>query len=223
MQFFRQLTALFFPERCPYCSALIEPCEIACEHCYNEIRLKHVPITGGARGYRCVSTFVYDGKVRRMILRLKYHDRTQYIPQIAILMADDISTAYGESAFDVITCVPMHQSDYRKRQYNQSQLLAKDLSKLLGIPYRDTLIKVKKTQKQHKLTFAERKKNLDGAFQLIDKGSVKGKRILIIDDIITSGYTLGNCAKAINRGKPEIICCAAIASAQNKYPKDTVI
>ena len=223
MTFFRKLTALFYPERCPYCSALVEPCEIACKHCYDEIRRKHIPITGGARGFRCVSTFVYDGKVRRMILRLKYHERTQYVPQIAELMADDIRTIYGDHAFDVITCVPMHKKDFRKREYNQSQLLAKELSKLLGIPYQDTLIKVKKTKKQHKLNFTERKTNLNGAFALIDKESIKGKRILIIDDIVTSGYTLGNCGKTLSRDKPESICCAAIASARNKYPESTSI
>lgn len=223
MKLFRQLTALFYPERCPYCSALIEPCEIACERCYQEIRRKHVPITGGARGYRCVSTFVYDGKVRRMILLLKYHERTQYVPQIAVLMADDIREVYGNNAFDIITCVPMHQSDYRKRQYNQSQLLAKELSRLLNIPYRDTLLKIKKTKKQHQLKFADRKTNLDGAFQLIDKESIKNQRVLLIDDIITSGYTLGNCCKTLNRGKPQTVCCATIASARNKYPESTVI
>ena len=223
MTFFRKLTALFYPERCPYCGALVEPCEIACAHCYDEIRRKHVPITGGARGLRCVSTFVYDGKVRRMILLLKYHDRTQYVPQVAVLMADDIRAAYGDNAFDIITFVPMHKKDFHKRQYNQSQLLAKELSSLLEIPCRETLMKVKKTKKQHQLKYAERKTNLNGAFALIDKESVKGQRILIIDDIVTSGYTLGNCGKTLNRGKPSLICCATIASARNKYPEETVI
>lgn len=223
MPFIRQLTALFYPERCPYCSELIEPCEIACEHCYDIIRRKHLPIKGGARGFRCVSTFVYDGRVRRMILRLKYHDRTQYVPQIAELMADDIRAAYGNDAFDLITFVPMHKKDFRKRKYNQSQLLAKALSQRLNIPCQDTLIKTKRTRKQHELKYAERKTNLNGAFTVIDKKLVKDKRILIIDDIVTSGYTLGNCGKTLSRSKPRIICCAAIASAHDKYPDKTVI
>ncbi|MBQ3331041.1 MAG: ComF family protein [Ruminococcus sp.] len=219
----RKLTALFFPERCPYCDELIEPCEIACERCYDEIRRKHAPIFCGAHGFRCVSAFVYDAKVRRMILRLKYHERIQYIPQIAELMAEDIRAAYGDNAFDIITCVPMHQTDLRRRGYNQSRLMAQALSSLLDIPYRDTIDKVKKTKKQHHLKYAERKTNLNGAFALIDKESIKGQRILLIDDIVTSGYTLGNCGKTLNRGKPSLICCATIASAHNKYPESTVI
>ena len=112
--FFRKVTALIFPERCPYCSDLIEPCEIACEHCYSEIRRKHVPLKSGARGFRCISAFVYGGKVRRMILRLKYFDRIQYVPQVAELMADDIKSAYGENAFDLISFVLAEKSVVNK-------------------------------------------------------------------------------------------------------------
>lgn len=221
--FFRKVTALIFPERCPYCNDLIEPCEIACARCYDEIRRKHVPLKSGARGFRCISAFVYGGKVRRMILRLKYFDRIQYVPQVAELMADDIRSAYGEKAFDLITFVPMHEKDLKKRGYNQSQLLSKALSSLLDIPYQDTLRKIKRTKKQHRLKYAERKTNLTGAFEVIDKDLIKDKRILLIDDIVTSGYTLGNCAKKLSSAKPELICCATIASAQGKYPRSTVI
>lgn len=223
MEFVRKLTALFYPERCPYCSALIEATEIACDACYDKIRRKHIPIPSGARGFRCISTFVYDGSVRRMILRLKFHDRTQYIPQIAELLARDIENAYRGETFDFITAVPMYHKDLKKRGYNQSALLAKELGRLLDLPYRETIDKIKRTKKQHHLKYRERKTNLNGAFKVIDKDSVKGKRILMIDDIITSGYTLGNCCKVLSRAKPALICCATIASAQNKYPESTVI
>lgn len=223
MEFVRKLTALFYPERCPYCSALIEATEIACEVCYDKIRRKHIPIPSGARGFRCISTFVYDGRVRRMILRLKYHDRTQYIPQIAALLARDIENTYRGEEFDLITAVPMYKSDLKKRGYNQSALLARELGRLLDLPYHETIDKIKRTKKQHHLNYKERKTNLNGAFKVIDKDSVKGKRILMIDDIITSGYTLGNCCKVLSRAKPALICCATIASVQNKYPESTVI
>ena len=223
MEFVRKLTALFYPERCPYCSALIEATQIACARCYDEIRRKHIPIPAGARGFRCISTFAYDCRVRRMILRLKYHDRTQYIPQIAELLRKDIQNAYSGEEFDFITAVPMYKNDLKKRGYNQSTLLAKELGKRLGLPYLDTIDKIKKTKKQHHLKYQERKTNLNGAFKVIDKDAVTGKKILIIDDIITSGYTLGNCCRVLSRAKPELICCATIASAQNKYPESTVI
>ena len=223
MEFVRKLTALFFPERCPYCSSLVEATHIACKTCYDEIRRRHIPIPSGARGFRCISTFVYDGRVRRMILRLKYHDRTQYIPQVAELLAKDIQSIYSGEEFDFITAVPMYKKELKKRGYNQSALLAKELGKRLDLPYLDTIDKIKRTKKQHHLKYKERKTNLNGAFKLIDKDAVKDKRILIIDDIITSGCTLGKCCKVLSRAKPRLICCATIASAQNKYPESTVI
>lgn len=223
MKWLQWLKTVIFSERCPYCGELVEPFEIACGKCYDEIRRKHLPIRSGARGYRCVSTFAYDGKVRRMILLIKYHNRVQFIPQVAELLAGDIRKTYGDNAFDLITYVPMHRKDFTERDYNQSELLAKALSELLSVPCREALMKVKRTKKQHTLKYAERKTNLSGAFQLIEKDLVKGQRILIVDDIITSGYTLGNCCKVLSRGKPELICCATIASAHEKYPEATVI
>ena len=223
MEYLRYLVTLIYPERCPYCSDLIEPLQLACEDCYDELRRKHLAIPSGARGFRCISSFVYDGKVRRMILRIKYRDRTQYIKQITDILADDINRAYGENAFDLITFVPMYGADERKREYNQSELLAKALSKRLCIPCLNTLKKVKKTKKQHTLKYSERKTNLSGAFRLIDKELIEGKSVLIVDDIITSGYTLGVCSKTLSKGKPRMICCATIASAQGKYPERTII
>ena len=223
MEFLRYLETLIYTERCPYCSVLIEPMQIACESCYDELQRKHLAIPGGARGYRCVSSFVYGNKVRRLILRIKFHERTQHIRQIIGIFADDINKTYGESAFDLITAVPMFHSDERKREYNQSVILAKALSKHLGIPYLDTLRKIKKTKKQHTLTYKERKTNLNGAFRLIDNELVKDNSILIIDDIITSGNTLGECCKTIGKGKPKMICCATVATARGKYPERTII
>lgn len=223
MSFIRKLKALIYPERCPYCGTLVEANEIACPKCYEEIRRKHVPIPGGARGFRCISSFVYDGKVRRMILRLKYVERIQYIPQVAEILAEDIRKAYSDVVFDCVTAVPMHPKDLKDRGYNQSALLAKQLGKMLDIPYRDTLQKIKITKKQHLLRFPERKTNLNGAFKVIDKNGIAGKRLLIVDDIITSGFTLGNCCREINRAKPELICCATIANARYDYPEETII
>ena len=223
MRFFHQLLTLIYPDRCPLCESLIEPGEIACKSCLDEIRMKHTPIRRGALGYRCVASFVYDGKVRRMILRLKYHRRIQFVDQINAILSRDITDVYGHDAFDLITCVPMFGKDRKKRGYNQSRLLAVSLADLLGAPYLDTLEKVKKTKKQQTLKYAARKTNLSGAFKLIDKEAVKGKRILIIDDIITSGNTLGRCCKVLSQGKPSLVCCAAIASSAQNYPRSTVI
>ena len=223
MNFSLGFKAFFFPERCPYCKKLVEPGEYACKACRGMLRAKQRPIKGGALGYRCVSSFIYGGRVRRVLIQIKHHKRTQFIPQLAFVLAKDIKAVYKDISFDLITAVPMHKTDLFLREYNQAALLAKELSKLLAIPYHDTLQKIKRTKQQHKLNFQERKKNLIGAFAVIDSELVKDKNILVIDDIITSGNTLGNCCKTLNKGKPGVICCAAVAAARNDYPKESII
>lgn len=223
MGILRKILAFFFPERCPYCGELIEAEDIACDKCLKILKEKQQPILRGALGFRCVCSFVYDGKVRRMLIRIKYYDRVQHIRQAAQILAKDIKSCYVEIPFDLITAVPMHRIDRMERGYNQSAVLAKELSKMLDLPYADTLEKVKRTKKQHHLKYHERKKNLSGAFRIKDKEIVSGRRILIVDDIVTSGYTLGTCCRTLARAKPRLICCAAIANADSAIGKGAVI
>ena len=223
MKLFVKLMRQVYPERCPLCVDLIEEGAVACDACLRKLNEKQRPITRGALGFRCVSSFVYGGRVRRMLLRVKFHGHTQHIRQIAVILEKDIRAVYGDSAFDLITFVPMHESDRKERKYNQSELLAEELSKLMGIPSLATLEKVKRTKKQHNLPYVKRKRNLSGAFRLIDSEIVKGRKILLIDDIVTSGYTLGTCGKPLSRAKPELICCAAVADALTVTDKKRVI
>lgn len=119
--------------------------------------------------------------------------------------------------FDLITFVPMHPIPLKKRGYNQSELLANELSKLMGIPCVSTLTKIKNTKPQHSLTAKKRRKNLKGAFRIVDKKNVSGRCVLIIDDVVTTGTTLGECAKTIQKGNPALICCATVLSTGDLY------
>lgn len=223
MGILRKITAFFFPERCPFCVRHIGPEDIACEKCLELIGDKQRPILRGAMGYRCVSSFVYGGRVRRALIRVKFYGHTQHIRQLAAILAGDIRRCYEEYHFDLITCVPMHPKDQRTRGFNQSELLCRELSRLLDIPFAQKLKKVKRTKKQHTLSYQERRKNLSGAFELIDREAVRGRSILIVDDIVTSGCTLGTCCKKLNQAKPALICCAAIADANVQHSEDAVI
>ena len=213
MELLRRIVCILFPERCPFCRAVIEAGETACDKCDN--RFSNLPpITRGAMGYRCVTPFVYTGEVKRMIRGIKFQKRTQFIPQVAVYLANTISQCYKDIHFDIITAVPMHKRDQRIRGFNQSVMLAGELSKLLDIPYLNTIEKIKRTKKQHTLKYRERKTNLSGAYKIIDSSALKGKNILMIDDIITSGTTLGLCCKTLSKAKTGLICCAAIASVK---------
>lgn len=209
----RYIIAFFYPEYCPYCSKLIEPWDISCPHCEKSVLGKAVTIRRGVLGSRCVSPFAYEGRVRKAIVNFKFHDMIQYKRPLAMILAKTVKEEYDLSKIDLITYVPMHFWDQLNREFNPPQLLAEELSEIFSIPCIATLKKIKRTKKQHHLKFSERKKNLSGAFVLIDKERIKGKDILLIDDVVTSGNTLAHCVKKLYSAKPQQVCCATIASA----------
>lgn len=223
MNLLYHLFCIVFPEKCPYCERIIKSGQIACEDCMKKLDALQSPIIRGTYGYRCISSFVYAGAVRNMILGVKFRKKVQYLSQAAVVLAKDIREQYRDCRFDCITAVPLHKKDLARRGFNQSEILAKELSKLLNIPYTETLIKTKRTKKQHKCTYKERRTNLRGAFSVTDKALVKEKSLLVIDDIITSGATLGACCKTLNRAKPKLLCCATIANANQKITDTAII
>ena len=212
-EIYRHIVAFFYPERCPYCSALMEPDDIACPQCGKSVLGSVVTIRRGVMGSRCVSPFAYEVRVRKAIVNFKFHDMPQHARPLAAVLAETIREEYPVDEIDLITYVPLHKKDLRKRGYNQSQLLANELSDTLSLPCEETLVKVKYTKKQHKLKFSERKKNLSGAFELVDKELIKGKNVLLIDDVMTSGNTLSVCVKKLYAAKPYQVYCAVVASA----------
>ena len=168
-------------------------------------------------GYRCSCAHLYKGQFKNGIRSFKFKQKTQYSKQLAYFLHKSIERNFPDMVFDYITYVPMHEKSERKRGYNQCELLANDLSKLMRIPCRRTLLKTKNTTPQHKLSASKRRTNLKGAFKVIDKKMVLGKSILIIDDIVTTGSTLGECAKTLQRCKPAHICCATVFASGHLY------
>lgn len=221
LSIFQKLISSFkfslYPDRCPYCNKIVENQECACSKCKKDI--PSIGITQGvASGYRCCSPLTYNGKFKRAVLNFKFRNRTQYSPQFAYLLAKQIKQSYPDMIFDYITYVPMHKKDLRKRGYNQSELLARDLSELLQIPYKETLEKTKQIKPQHETkSVSERRANIKGAFKVIDKSKIKGKSILLLDDIVTTGATLGECAKVLDKAKPAFIRCVTLLSVANLY------
>lgn len=201
-----------YPDRCPYCGTLIDNGKIACKSCEDNIPSNGI-LKGISGGFRCVSTFVFDGKPKRAIVHFKFRRKTQYAKQLAVVMHKEVVRSYPDMIFDVITYVPLHKHSQFMRGYNQCELLAKELSKLLKIPYKPLLIKKKATKPQHKLKADKRADNLKGVFSITDKKEIKDKLILLIDDIITTGATLAECTKTLCKAKPANIYCLTLARA----------
>ena len=116
---------------------------------------------------------------------------------------------------DVMVFVPMLKKDQRKRGFNQSYLLAKELSNIISVPVlEDALVKVKKTKKQVGLKRKDRKVNLKDAFKLTSSKDIKDKSVLIIDDVMTTGSTVERIAELLKKKGAKIVKVLTVASVQ---------
>ncbi len=159
---------------------------------------------------------VYDDTASKIVKRFKYSSRKYYAQYIAQLMV--VNKSYFEN-IDYLTFVPIGDKRRRERGFNQAEEIAKEISKIIGIPVISTLDKIKSERHQAGLSQKERRKNLSGTFRLKDdaKDIIKGKNLLIIDDVFTTGATLSECSREINSiksKKPNKILCYTFAKTR---------
>lgn len=205
---------LFFPTRCPYCDKVIYRGDYACADCKPKLRTRSIH-RYAIGGYPCVAPFPYCGVYAEAVKNFKFRDYLRYAKPMAIAMTFAINEL-DISAFDAVTCVPSHKSAKRERGYNQAELLAGECARLLHLPYLETLEKIRNNNKQHTiLDYNERVKNVQGVYRVIEKEAIADKRLLIIDDIITTGNTLGECCRVLKQNGCAGICCAAFCSASH--------
>lgn len=145
--------------------------------------------------------FVKDHHLQTIIHELKYNKKFR----IGIFLGKEIAAMLSDKIIeweaDIILPVPLHPLKKAERGYNQSYYIAKGISKLLEIPVKSNLIRrVKYTNTQTELSAKERKENIRGAFRITNPIKVKGKRIIIVDDVITTGSTISECAELLISG-----------------------
>ena len=146
----------------------------------------------------------YGGILKSLILKFKYESNYN----VGYLLANFLIEIIRESEIDIdIICyIPMIRKDERKRGFNQCRLIANEIGYNLNIPVSNCIKKVKHTKEQKKLTKEERIKNLIGAFEVTSNEDIKNKRVLLIDDVMTTGATIGECTKILKKsGVKEII------------------
>ena len=160
------------------------------------------------------SSFEYQKPIKQLIQKLKFYNKRFY----AEVFADYLAITYFKNMFapDVITYVPMTEKAKRKRGYNQSEMLAKELSKRVNVQVVDCLVKIKETKRQAKLNKAQRMKNLQGAFKVVDKKLVKGKRVLLVDDVLTTGTTVNAVSEKLLKAGATCVDVLTVASVTNK-------
>ena len=140
------------------------------------------------------SAFKYDDFSKKLILELKFLDKTENANVLARLLWNAGHDIFAQGA-DVLIPIPLHYTRLLKRRYNQSALLARALSKLCHLPCDfSSLERHKKTRPQVEFSGRARVKNVKDAFRVKNASAIKGKRIVLIDDVMTTGSTLRECA-----------------------------
>jgi ComF family protein len=140
------------------------------------------------------SVMVYGGWMRRGIHLLKYENEPARAPSLAHFLATPAATL---PAFDLLVPAPLHRSRHKRRGYNQAELLATELSKLIAMPAGNCLVRTRSTSQQVGLDGEQRRQNVAGAFEVQDASLVVGKRIVLVDDVMTTGSTLNACAETL--------------------------
>ncbi len=214
------LLDLIYPPKCILCNKILDTfsntrylCD-ECKNSYTFIEISGCVICGRETSNKLCdacstfdsiyfdknySLFTYTDEFKSLIFKLKYGLNKKYAYVMSLLMYEYVIKNNLFKNIDIITSVPMHKSKQKKRGFNQSELLAKQLSKYLNIPYEQTLFRNKNTVPQSKLHFEDRFKNLKSVFTYNNKINVENKNILIIDDIYTSGATIMNCSQVLKQ------------------------
>ncbi len=189
---------------CPFCGRKVGE-EGVCLEC------KQKPLaTDLAR-----SAFTHEREAQRLVLRFKGGSR--YLFRTAgELLLPLLKREFSDA--ELITCVPMTEKAKKKRGYNQSELLARELSARSGIPFAALAEKKRDTSAQKTLGRAEREKNLAACFVVTDRAAAKGKRILVIDDTLTTGATVSELASVLKRAGAKSVCALTVTAVANRYP-----
>lgn len=210
---FSSVAALFFPPRCIFCGGVVSLSESVCEECRAKTppapAVRRIFVQSAGRIISCAVPFSYEGLVRQGILRFKFHGRKEAAGFFGAEIAREFPRA--ASHFDWITAVPLSVQRLKKRGYNQSELVARAAARILGLPYLECLEKTRDNREQHRLTEKERKRNVRSVYRAGNPEEISGKRILLIDDIITTGATLSACASALFQAGAAEVSAAAIA------------
>lgn len=219
MRLLAWLLDLFFPPKCVFCGKLLAERETdLCTKCKTSLPVMLSSVKRGEFYNRCWPVYAYEGHVADSIRRFKFHGARQYAPAYGRQLA--MVLLRNQVEFDVLTWVPSSDKRCRQRGYDQSQLLAEATAQALGVECIRTLKKVVDTKPQTRMNSAEaRQGNVRGAFAVWQPERFSGKRILLIDDVITSGATLSECSAVLKIAGAAGVETAVLAAAMIQETK----
>lgn len=208
---------LIFPPKCPYCRRVLEdPRAPLCPDC--QTRLPWLSGRGAERRVDftqgCFSPLAYRGKVPDAVRRYKFQPVRAYARPFGELMAQCLRDHLPEGA-DLVTWCPLSRKRLRERGFDQAELLAKIVGERCEIPVEGTLKKARHTGPQSELEEeSARRANARGAYVLMPEQNLTGKRVVLVDDVVTSGATMSECAGLLRMAGAEKVYGLTLAQAR---------
>ena len=215
MRIFGGILNLLFPPRCILCGQLLQKEETdLCRSCRTDAPEFPEEKTKLQFLDSFTAVWYYKENVRRSLLRYKFHGCTGYAAGYGRLLAMKIQRTHPEG-FDLLTWVPVSPMRRLRRGYDQVELLAKAVGKELGMKPVKLLRKVHNNRPQSGiLGAAQRRATVLGVYRLTGKAELAGRRVLLLDDILTTGATAGECARMLLTAGAEEVHCAVVAAAR---------
>lgn len=227
--------ALLYPESCQLCGAHATPAEgFVCSSCRASVRFIERPfcercgrpyqgeITNEFECATCLeanwdfisarSAVLARGHARDILLKYKYNRALWFEPFLANLLIQRAQAELAKSKWDLIVPVPLHPAKERQREFNQAERLAGCLGKACGIPVANRLLRrVLATRTQTRLPRKERLENVKNAFAVRGKQKLDGERVVVVDDVFTTGATTSACAKILKAVGAGEVCVWTVA------------
>lgn len=213
----QRLAILLFPPKCVLCRKLLELQETdLCQACRIAAPVFPKPKRKLPFLAQWTAVWYYEGSVRQSLLRYKFRRAQSYSSAYGRLLALKLQEDLDEP-FDLITWVPISRLRKWQRGYDQVALLARAVGKELSIEPVQTLMKIRNNPPQSGITGeAQRRANVLGVYQSVDPEQFRGKRVLLLDDILTTGATVGECARVLLTAGAKEVICAAVAAASHQ-------
>ena len=214
---FDYILSLIYPPKCVFCGTVIDKSDI-CEECE-----KTLPFTKGDSIYqkfpfvdKCISPLYYKDYVRRAVLRFKFAGCSCYSRRLGGIMSECAENNLDCGSIDMVSCIPLSRKRMHDRGYNQAELLAKEISKKVGVEYLPTLKKIRHNTAQSTIKDSkQRAANVIGAYRVVDAEKVKGKYILLVDDVVTTGSTVSECARILKKSGAKAVYCVTLARRED--------
>ena len=217
MRLYYWILHLLFPPRCVLCGGLLQKNETdLCRNC----RIDAPEYPNSKRRLQFLDSFAavwyYEGSVRRSLLRFKFYGARSYASCYGKLLAMKLQQEYPEG-FDILTWVPVSRLRRLRRGYDQVELIARSVGRELGMIPVPVLQKIRHNRPQSRLQDDSRRRaNVLGAYRLVDSRQICEKKILLLDDILTTGATAGECARILRTAGAKEVHCAAVAAARKR-------